>query len=240
MRPRQRTEYLFSFILVICLAAVFSLAPFALYLLWLTTLNRRVHPTILGGGWDFAALLGGLAGFVLFGGGLFLALVQSNVRFLMRGNVEALRDAWGHEQLTWTLTAAAYLIIVVGGCVLTLMARRRTLVIYNVDPGQFEVTLAEIFDQMGRAVERRGNLWVSGVPLLELERSESGRTVIVRWVSNDLHLFQEIERHLREAIPSLRGGDNLAARWLMSGAVSSLVIVVFCCVLLVYGLALRR
>ena len=231
---------MFSFILVVCLATVFSLAPFALYLLWLTTLNQKAHPTLLGGGWDFAALLGGLAGFLLFGGGLFLSLLQSNARFFLRGNLEALRDAWGHEQLTWSLTAVAYLLIVAGGATLALLSRRRILVVYNVDPNQFETTLSEVFDQMGRTVDRQGNLWSSGGPLLELERSENGRAVMVHWISSDRPLFQELERHLRIAVPSLPGGENVVARWLMFGAVSSLALVVFCSVLLIYGLSLVR
>ena len=229
-----------SFTLVFCLGAVFSLAPLAIYLLWLATLNRRIHPTVLAGGWDFAALLGGLAGFILFGGGLFLSLLQSNARILFRGNVEAMRDAWGQENVTWVVTVAVYLLIVVGSVLLTLASRRRTLVVYNVDPGQFEVTLSEVFDEMGRPADRRGDLWVVGGPVLELERFQAGRTVILRWLSDDRHLFQEVDRHIREAMLSLTGGDNGSARWLMSAAIGSLCLVVFCTVLLITGMNLVR
>ncbi|MDB5310408.1 MAG: hypothetical protein JWO38_4610 [Gemmataceae bacterium] len=231
---------MFSFILVVCLAGVFCLTPLALYLFWLTSLNRRDRPTVMSGGWDFAVLLCGLSGFALFGGGLLLSLLQSNVRFWMRGNFEALRDAWGHERVTWCVIVAAYLVLVVGGSWLTLMARRRTLVVYNVDPGQFEVALTEVLEQIGRPVERRGNLWVGGIPLFELEPFTAGRTVTLRWVSDDPHLFQEVERQIREVIPTLPGGLGPSARWLGSGVVGSAAVVVFCIVLLLYGLALVR
>jgi len=227
-----------SFILVVCLAGVFSLAPFSMSLLWLAVLNRRGRPTVVSGAWDFAALVAGLSGFVLFGGGLLLTLLQSNARFLMRGNFEALRNAWGQEHLTWVTLVALYLVVVVGGAALTFAARRRSLAVYNVDPGQFEVTLAEIFDHVGRPAERRGNLWSAGVALCDLDPFPAGRAVTLRWLSDDLRLFQEVERHLRDAAPSLGGGgEGPPARWCMSGAIGSLSIVVFCVVVLVFTYA---
>lgn len=227
-----------SFILIICLTGVFCAAPLALYLLWLTTLHRRNRATIISGTWDFAGLLAGLSGFVLFGGGLLLSLLQSNVRFWMRGNFEALRDAWGQEKVTWCLIAAAYLILVIGGAILTLLSRRRTLVVYNVDPGSFEVVLTEVFEQLGRSIERRGNLWVGGVPLFELEPFVGGRTVTLRWLTDDARLFQEVERQIREAAPTLSGGESQPARWLISAAFGCVVFVVFCVAVLL-GVYLR-
>lgn len=234
-RARQGSDALFSFILVVCLTGVFCLSPLVFYLLWLALLNRRDRPTVVAGRWDFAALLCGLSGFILFGGGLLLSLLQSNVRFWMRGNFEALREAWGQEQTSWTLIVLAYLVFVVGGAVLTLLSRRRTLVVYNVDPGQFEIMLAELFDQMGRPIERRGNLWVGGVPLFEVEPFAAGRIVTLRWVSDDPQLFQEVERQVREAVPALPGKDCTSARWFTTAAVGCGVIAGFCLILLVYA-----
>ena len=56
------------FILVLCMVGAFCLAPLAIYLLWLAQITRRSRPTILGGAWDYAGLLIGLSGFILFGG----------------------------------------------------------------------------------------------------------------------------------------------------------------------------
>ncbi len=231
---------MFSFILVVCLAAVFCLAPLGLYLLWLAVVNRRPRPTIIRGNWDFALLLAGLSGFILVGGGLLLSLLQSNLRFWMRGNFEALRDAWGQEQLTWSLIVAGYAILVIGGSVLALLARRQTLFVYNMDPALLEATLAEACEELGRPVERRGNLWVGGIPLFELEPFAAGHAIVLRWLSDDVRLFEEVERRLRETLPMLPSRDNPAARWLMTAAVASIFFVMFCTVLLVYGLALIR
>src|SRR5262245_41137999 len=158
------------FILVICLAGVFCLTPLALYLFRLGMLTRRERPTLVSGPWDFVGLVLGLSGFILFGGGLVLSLFQSNFRYWMRGNFESLRAAWGQERVTCVLLTLLYLVAVVGWIALTLAARRRSLVVYNVEPAAFESTLTEVFEQLNRPVERRGNLWVGSLPLFELDR----------------------------------------------------------------------
>jgi hypothetical protein len=216
-----------SSISVACFAGVCSLTPLVFYFLWLCVVTRRERPTIISGPWDFALLLAGLSGFILFGGGLLLSLMQSNVRFLLRGNFEALRDAWGKEHLAWSLTVIVYLLFVAGGSFLTLQSRRRTLVIYNVEPDQFEAMLSEVFDHLGRPVERRGNLWVGGMPLCEVEPFAAGRTVMLRWVSEDLLLFQELERQLREAVRTLSTPDNPTTRWLTSAVAGCSALIAF-------------
>jgi len=183
----------------------------------------------------------GLSGFLLYGGGLLLSLLQSNARYWMRGNFEALRDAWGQEKVAWSLFVLVYLLLVVGGSALALLSRRRTLVVYNVEPGPFETTLAEVFEQIGRPAERRGNVWVAGVPVCELAPFAGGRTVTLRWVADDPPLTQEVERNLRAAVGGIPTADSQTARWLMSSAVGTAVIAVVCTVLLIfYVLALYR
>ncbi|HXD88648.1 MAG TPA: hypothetical protein VN641_19315 [Urbifossiella sp.] len=225
---------MFPFNSVVCLAGVLSLAPLVLYLLWLSLVARRSRPTIVSGPWDFVGVLAGLSGFILFGGGLLLALMQSNFRFLFRGNFEALRDAWAKEHLWWVLTVIAYLGFVVGGAYLALMARRRSFVVYNVEPDHFEAALSEVFEHLGHPVERRGNLWVGGIPLCEVEPGRAGHTATLRWLADDPLLFQEVERHLREALGTLSPGDNPAARWISFALVATGSVLVFLVFLLFY------
>jgi hypothetical protein len=227
---------LFSFILVVCFAGVFSLTPLILYLLWLSIVTRRRRPTIIAGPWDFAILLAGLSGFILFGGGLLLSLMQSNVRFLFRGNFEALQDAWAKEHLAWVLTVLAYLLFVVGGSLLAMKSRRHNLVVYNVDTEQFEALLSEVFDHLGHPIERRGNLWVGGMPLCEVDSFPAGHTVTLRWVSEDLLLFQDVDRQLREAIRMLAMSENPASRWFTSAVFSCALVVVFFVLLILFNL----
>lgn len=227
------------FIFLLCLAGVCCLTPLGLYLFWLGYLNRRPRPTVLAGGWDFTALVAGLSGFILFGGALLLALVRSNVRFGLRANFEALRDAWSQEQLTWALVVVGYLLVVVGGVAAAGLSRRRSLVVYNAEPDLVEAALADLFDHLGRPVERRGNLWVGGVPLFELDAFGAARTVTLRWLADDTHLLQEVTRHLREVLPP-SDRDNPAAPWLTTGAVLCVVFTTASAGLIGYGLALIR
>jgi hypothetical protein len=205
-------------IFVACLLGLFCLAPLAFYLLWLALVARRDRPTVVSGPWDFAALVGGLAGFILLGGGVVLSLLQSGFRYWMRGNLEAFRGAWNSDKHIWLFLSGIYLLIVVGGVGLALVSRRRSLVVYNVETAEFEATLAEVFEQLGRAVERKGRRWSAGGPVCELERFDGGHTVTLRWLSDDRLLFQEVERVLREAVGGLAPDDNPAARWLMAAA----------------------
>ena len=228
------------FILAICLCGVFCLIPLTTYLWWLARITRYEHPKPVSGQWDFVGLMIGLSGFIVFGGGLLLTLCQSNFRYWMRGNAEALRGAWIQERVTWMLLVAFYLLVVAGTAGLTLLARRRTVVVYNVEPAVFEMLLAEVFDQLDRPVERRGRQWISGLPLCELDTFEGGRTVTLRWVSDDVRLFEEVDRQLRAALATQSAGDNPASRWLMAAAVGCGVTVLCCFGLLLYGLSLMR
>lgn len=208
----------FEFILVLCALTIFCFPPLSVYLFWLATVTRRSRPTVISGPLDFAGLLLGLSGFIFFGGALVLTVLQSNFRYWMRGNFEGLRAAWGQERVLWSILAGAYLLVVLGWVALTFLARRRSLVIYNVDPAEFELTISEILEQLGRPVERKGNRWVSGVPLFELDRFQAGHTVTLRWVADDPLLFQEVERLLREAVKGLAPETNGAASWLITTA----------------------
>jgi hypothetical protein len=206
-------------VLIVCLGGVFCLTPLSVYLFTLARITRRDHPTVVSGPWDFAGVVLGLSGFILFGGGLVLSVVQSNFRYLVRGNHEAFRDAWEREGQTWIIVSAVYVLLVVGIVVLTLLSRRRSLVVYNVEPATFEATLTEVFEHISRPVERRGNLWSQGAaPLFEVDRFVGGQTVTLRWVSEDVRLFEEVERLLREALREVQPDENVASRWLMACA----------------------
>jgi hypothetical protein len=99
--------------------------------------------------------------------------------------------------------------------------------VYNVEPDAFEAAVAEVFDHLGRAVERRGNLWSGPNPLFELEPFNAGKCVALRWVGDDDRLFEEIARLLRPAVADLAPADNPTSRWLTSAAIGILVLVVF-------------
>lgn len=228
------------FILVVCVAGVLCLVPIALYFWWLARLTRAEHPVVVSGAWDFAGLALGLSGFVLFGGGVVLSLLQANFRFWMRGNFDALRAVWGQERVTWSLLVFFYLALVLGAIALALAARRRSLVLYNLEPHECETLVGEVLEQLGRPVERKGRLWSSGAPLFELDTFAGGRTATLRWVSPDVRLFEDVTRRLRAALAAHPADDNPAAKWLMSAAVGGAASAACAFGLLVYWMFLTR
>ena len=224
----------------VLLAGLFCLLPLSVYLLRLAQVTRRDHPTVVPGEWDFAGLLLALSGFLVAGGGLLLTLLPTNFRFWMRGNMEQFREAWVQERVTWGLLVAAYLIAVGGIATLTFLARRRSLVIYNVEPAAFEHAVREVFDQLGRPLERRGKQWLSGAPLFEADEFEAGHTVTLRWVSADGRLFDEVARQLRAALATHSSGENPASRWLMSVATGAGILAVCSFGLFMFGMSQMR
>lgn len=226
------------FILAVCLCGTFCLAPLTLYLMWLSRVTKRDHPTPVSGPWDFVGVLFGLSGFIVVGGGLVLFLFQSNFRFWMRGNAEAFRAAWVQEKVTWTLFVLIYLLVVVGCAVVALLNRRRTLVVYNVEPDAFETVLTDVLTQLNHPPERRGRLWVAGGPLCEVDTFNAGRTVTLRWVSEDVRLFEEVTRQLRAALAAQVTEENPVNRWFTAASVGSGVLTLCSCGLLMYGVSL--
>ncbi|MCS6865355.1 MAG: hypothetical protein NZS48_09880 [Gemmata sp.] len=214
--------------------------PLAMYLFWLANLTRRDRPTLLNGPQDFAALVAGLSGYILAGGGLLLTLLQTNFRYWMRGNMEALREVWIQEKMSWILLVVAYLLAVVGTIVVTYLGRRYSLVIYNIEPAVFEGVLREVFDHLGRPLERQGRRWSSGTPLCELDEFDGGRTVTLRWISPDLTLFHEVSRHLRAALAAQPARENPASHWLVTGAVAMTVLAACCGGLFIFGMTQIR
>jgi hypothetical protein len=207
------------FILVVCLANLFCLAPLSVYLLYLAVLARRPRPTLVSGPWDFTALAAGLSGFVLFGGGLFLHLAQSNFRYWLRGNLEAFRGAWASEKTTWLMLSLAYLLVVALVLALTLAARRMSFSVYNVAAPEFEAAIGDVLDQLNRPVERRGNVWSAPTgPLFQVDHFDGGRAVTLRWLSDDRPLFLDVERLTREAVRTAVADENPAGPWLMAFA----------------------
>lgn len=224
------------FILIVCIVGVFCLTPLAMYLFGIALLGRRDRPTVVSGPWDFAALAAGLSGFVLIGGGLVLTLVQPNFRYWMRGNFESLRAAWGQDKSAWLTLSFAYVVLVTVSIAQTLAARRRSLVVYNIDTDALDGLLAEVFGRLGRGVRRSGYTWWEGDrPVLGVETFPAGRTATLNWLDPDPAAFAEFDRHVRAALAQRVSGDNPASRWLMAAA-GGLTAWAACCLglLLVY------
>jgi hypothetical protein len=221
-------------LLVILLCGVFCLAPLALYLSWLGSINRRPRPTVVGGEWDFVWLLAGLSGFLLFGGGLLVAGLQSSVRYAARGNWQQVRDAWGQEGTAWVIVAAGYLLAVGGLSALVIASRLRTLTVFNIDRPEAEAAIDAALSEAGVSASRFGNVWSNDRPVVSIDAFAGLRHVSVRLLGPDPRAREELERALRQKLGAAPPSDAPVAAWLYSAAISCGVTVAFCFLLVSY------
>jgi hypothetical protein len=139
------------------------LLPFSLYLLLLGKLNRRPHPVLVPGTWDFAGLLFAASGFLLVVGPAVISSGSESWRmFWLFGVKPGFPAGDDGAARFWVLLAILYFGTVVGGAAYLLRRRRALTAIYNIAPEVFEKTLARVFGTLGLNPLRSGNLFVFG------------------------------------------------------------------------------
>jgi len=135
--------------LVLALLAVCVLLPLAVYIFILAQLNRRPHPVMVSGAWDFAGVLFALSGFLLLGGPFIMASLNQDWReFWIRS---PLRSLQGLSEQWWYLRLAiwgAYFLALAGGSIWLLRGRSRTTSIYNVTPDALDQSLERTLDRL--------------------------------------------------------------------------------------------
>jgi hypothetical protein len=113
---------------------------------------------MVSGPWDFAGVLCALSGFLLVGGPCLLTGLNKQWRSLWL--MGQLRDVtirssdWWH---LWIALWSAYFVLVVGGAAFLLWQRRRTTVIYNIDPQQLDDVLDQVLSRLGLPATRVAN-----------------------------------------------------------------------------------
>jgi hypothetical protein len=139
------------------------LLPFSIYLLLLGILNRRPHPVVIPGTWDFAGILFAAAGFLLVGGPAIISSSSESWRmfwlFGPRGGAPAIDES---AVRLWPILASLYFAIILGGAILLLYRRRGLTAIYNVESESFEKAMARVLGSLGVNPIRSGNLFVFG------------------------------------------------------------------------------
>lgn len=231
----------FPVIVVLCVFGVLCLTPLALYMTWLGAVNRRPHPTALGGRWDLVALVAGLFGFILFGGALLVATFQSNARLLLRGNEKQFRSAFEAERTAWGLTAGGYLLTVGGWVTLGMLARSRTLSVYNIEREAAEEAVTAALADAGAAATRFGDVWtVDSRSAVEIKSFHVLRHVTLRLLHIDRRLGEEVTRGLYKRLADAPGADNPAATYFVSLSIGCLLTMLGCLGLIAYFLYLVR
>ena len=144
-----------SLVFVVILSCLF---PLAVYCLFLASLNRRPHPMVLPGAWDFAGVLLGASGFLIVAGPFVLSAAndRSSEYWLYSSApriVSLSRHGWYLQMAVWL----GYFILVLVGCALLLRKRRRITSIYNVQPTDLLEAVSETLERLGLESRRAGN-----------------------------------------------------------------------------------
>jgi hypothetical protein len=231
----------FPVIVVLSVFGVLCLTPLALYMTWLGAVNRRPHPTALGGRWDLAALVAGLSGFILFGGALLVGTLQSNARLALRGNKEQFRSAFEQEKVAWALTAGGYLLVVGGWVTLGMLARSRMLSVYNIEREAAEEAVNAALADAGANGTRFGDVWtVDNRAAIEIKSFHALRHATLRFLHIDRRLGEEVMRGLYKRLADTPGAENPAAAYFVSLSIGCLLTMLGCLGLIAYFLYLLR
>ncbi len=122
--------------------------PLAVYCLVLSVINRRRHPVVVSGPWDFAGVLFAASGILLLGGPAILTGLYEQWRLTwLLGQTHFLKET-GENWSFWIGLWLLYFAVVAGGSALLLWRRRRLTSIYNVEPAVFAAVLTQVLDRL--------------------------------------------------------------------------------------------
>jgi hypothetical protein len=202
------------------LLAIF-LPPLALYLIVLGWINRRSHPVIAAGAWDFAGVLFALSGFLVFGGPAFLGSLDEQSRaFWLLGVSEPAKASPAGNWTFWIAVRLFYFALVAGGAAFVLWRSRRLTSVYNVDPRYIFTALEQAYQRLGLNPLRYGDSFVIEAPSeaagIEGARPEIAihnpnttlrvdvfplmRHATLHWAPADSPLRREVEKELAQLL----------------------------------------
>lgn len=220
VRPGSVPDVRVVLVILLCTAGIACLAPLSLYLAWVSAMNRRDRPTVVDGGWDFASLVLGLSGVLVFGGALLVATLQSNALLLFRGNWKQVNEALASERMIWAITAGGYLLLVAAFAGIGILSRSKSLAVYNIDRLRAETGISEAIESIGLTAKRSGTLWLYGDELIQIQPFEMFRHITIWILTEDPRLRQELDRALRQRLASIPSADeNPGAAWLTSATI---------------------
>ena len=193
--------------LVILVGLVFPF-PLAVHCLILASLNRRPHPVMIPGTWDFAEVLFAVSGFLLFGGPAILAGFNQRYReFLLYGALRPGAVVTEAMSYWWVAVWVAYLAAVLGMAAFVLSKRRRATSVYNIDAEAFQECLANVLDRLKLDWVRNGDRiyiggrtadgnFVAGRMVLSVDMFPTMRHATMVWPPEAGPLRREIEGRL--------------------------------------------
>lgn len=208
--------------LVILVGLIFPL-PLAVHCLVLTMLNRRSHPVLVAGTWDFAEVLFAVSGFLIFGGPAILAGFSERYReYLLYGGLRQMPSVTETISHVWIAVWVGYFLIVLAIAAFVLWRRRRATSVYNVEPDAFQECLAAALDQLKVEWMRSGDrVYIDGSPgrvVLAVDTFPAMRHVSMWWPAEAGPLRREVEGRLATAFEGVQTRHNPVGGWLLTVA----------------------
>jgi hypothetical protein len=202
------------FMILILVAVIILAMPLGLYFTWLAGVHRRPHVTVFSGRSDFLLLLAGVVGFFPILAVLGLFAVQSNARFLLRGNRAQIDALWAEERYVWIGTLGVFAAMSFVLFMWEWIRRTRTMAVYNIARPNLEAIITEVLTGLGLAASRFGNVWGDGRELIRITPTTGLEYATIHIRTQDPRLIEELERNLRQSLISAPGADGQAAGWL--------------------------
>ena len=213
---------------------VVGFGPLMVYLAILSRANERPTPVVVSGPSDLVGLLAGLSGFIVMGAVLVVLAVETNSRYMIRGDWESLRTAWADEQGRWLMSVVGYLLVVIGAAGAGLLARSGKLSVYNVDRVDLESVIAESLSDLGFSAHRMGTVWSDGKELVRIDPTSTLRHAMVTFSTADPRMREELDRSVRLRLAAVSAPDHLAGVWLLSASISCLITLSACTFIIGY------
>ncbi len=225
---------------MLLLLFIVCLFPLAVYLLILANLNRGPQPSVVSGPWDFAGVLLGVSGFLLFGGPAVLSGLYEQARLaamLDPGRLtlvaSLLRPLGQLPWLFWLALWFLYFLLISAGAGILLWRHQGTLAVYNLTSDDFAVVLSETAERLGLELARDGSqctLRRVGKPgnpvVLEWASWPAVRHLTVRYLAEG-DLRGEVETELCRRLAEWHGTANPLSGWLL-GLAGGFFISLFC------------
>lgn len=265
-RFRQSQVFALNSLVLIGSGCLIALMPLALYFLFLAFLNQRSRPTLLNGVWDFTFVLLGLSGFIIVGGPVLLAIVDSTWRsYWFGGNLGDVQKVWNASSGVSSGIACGYLGLLALLIGIGLYVRRSVTVIYNVDSSSLDpllITSLEAKQLVWRRVlggieigtRKRGTensdsdladahpsaRALSGkTALLRIDSFPSFHHTTLRWQHYDQILRLEVEAELDKQVQAIECPGNPVGSWFKTAALMMLFIMLAWMGFLIYMIVVR-
>ena len=198
--------------------------PVAVYFLILANLNRRSHPVMVSGLWDFSEVLLACSGFLIFGGICVITGFNERWRvFWLYRNARLLQTVTRDFWYFWLSVIGLYFLILVAVSIYLLWRRRLATAIYNIELPTLQDYISLTLERLGLDYQQIDHRYFIRPPdesaseaiqtaesprvaslartapklMLELDAFRAVRHVTLHWSEGGM-LRDEIEAELRE------------------------------------------